>query len=118
MNYELWLLISLVDNSLFVIQTNMLQPIGDKVLVRPLSKEEVTKSGIVLPETAKEKPQEGEVMAVGRGKIINNQLISFEELGIKVGDKVVFSKYSPNEVTIDDEELYIISVDDIYGVIK
>lgn len=96
----------------------MLQPIGDKLLIKPLSKEEVTRAGIVLPDTAKEKPQEGEVIALGKGKMINNQLITFEELGIKVGDKVVFGKYSPNEITIDEEELYIISADDVYGVIK
>jgi len=96
----------------------MLQPLGDKVLVKPLSKEETTKSGIVLPETAKEKPQEGEVMALGQGKIIDNKLVSFAEMGVKVGDKIVFSKYSPNEVEVDGEELYIISADDIYGVIR
>ena len=116
MNYGL--IVSLIHYSLFVIQTYMLQPIGDKVLVRPLTKEETTKSGIVLPDSAKDKPQEGEVVAVGKGKMVNNQLVTFDELGIKVGDKVVFGKYSPNEVTIDDEELYIISADDVYGIIR
>lgn len=96
----------------------MLQPIGDKIVVKPMTKEETTKSGIVLPETAKEKPQEGLVVAVGRGKVVDNKLISFEEMGVSVGDKVVFGKYSPNEIEIDGEELYIISADDVYGVIK
>lgn len=96
----------------------MLQPLGDKVLVKPLSKEETTKSGIVLPDTAKEKPQEGQIIALGQGKVIGDKIVSFEEMGVRIGDKVVFGKYSPNEIEVDGEEYFIISADDIYGVIK
>ncbi|KKQ90124.1 MAG: 10 kDa chaperonin [Berkelbacteria bacterium GW2011_GWA2_38_9] len=96
----------------------MLQPLGDKVLVRPISGQEVTKSGIVLPDTAKEKPQEGEVVALGHGKVIGDKVVSFAEMGLSVGNKVVFGKYSPNEIEVDGEEMFIISADDIYGVIK
>ena len=70
----------------------MLQPLGDKVLVRPISGQEVTKSGIVLPDTAKEKPQEGEVVALGHGKVIGDKVVSFAEMGLSVGNKVVFGK--------------------------
>ena len=75
-------------------------------------------SGIVIPDTAKEKPQEGQIMAVGQGKVIGDKIVSFEEMGVRVGDKVVFGKYSPNEIEVDGAELFIISADDIYGVIK
>ena len=96
----------------------MLQPLGDKVLVKPISGQEVTKSGIVLPDTAKEKPQEGEVVALGQGKVIGDKVVSFAEMGLVVGNKVVFGKYSPNEIEVDGEEMFIISADDIYGIVK
>lgn len=96
----------------------MLQPLGDKVLVRPMTGQEVTKSGIVLPDTAKEKPQEGEIIALGQGKIIGDKIVSFAEMGLVVGNKIVFGKYSPNEIEVDGEEMFIISADDIYGIIK
>ena len=92
-----------------------IQPLGDKVLVRPLSQGETTKSGIVLPDVAKEKPQEGEVIAVGKGKYIEGKLVP---LDVKVGDKVLYTKYGPTEVEFDGAELLIVSESDILGVIK
>lgn len=92
-----------------------LQPLGDKVLVRPLSQEETTKSGIVLPDVAQEKPHEGEVVAVGPGKYIDGKLMP---LDVKTGDKVLFTKYGPTEITFDGQELLILSESDILGVIK
>lgn len=95
--------------------TAQLQPLGDKVVVKPLERQDVTKSGIYIPETAKEKPQEGEVLAVGHGKYQDGKLIP---LDVKVGDKVLFSKYGGDEIKIDGEELKIISESDILAVIK
>ncbi|MEI6478265.1 MAG: co-chaperone GroES [bacterium] len=96
----------------------MLRPIGDHILVKPLNKEEVTKSGIVLPDSAQEKPQEGTVLAVGTGKYIDGTLVSFADLGIKEGQVVMFTKYGPTEVKIDGEELYILDSGDILGVVE
>lgn len=96
----------------------MLRPIGDHVLVKPSSKEEVTKSGIVLPDTAQQKPHEGEVLAVGSGKYTDGTLVSFADMGIKVGDVVMFTKYGPTEIEVDGEELYILESHDLLGVIE
>lgn len=95
----------------------MLKPIGDHILVKPTNKEEVTKSGIVLPGSAQEKPQQGEVIAVGHGKYHDDTLVSFKEMGIEKGDVVMFSKYGPTEIKIDNEEFYILESHDILGVI-
>jgi chaperonin GroES len=76
----------------------MLKPIGDRIVVRPKSAEEMTKSGIILPDTAKERPQEGEVMAVGTGRIMDDGTVV--ALSVKVGDTVLFSKYGGTEVKI------------------
>ncbi|KKP88243.1 MAG: 10 kDa chaperonin [Berkelbacteria bacterium GW2011_GWA2_35_9] len=92
-----------------------IQPLGDRVLVKPIKKEEKTKSGIVLPDNAQEKPQEGEVLAVGSGKIIDGELRPLE---IKKGDRVLYSKYGGDEINIDNEELKIISESDILAIIK
>ncbi len=92
-----------------------LRPLGDKVIVKPLEREETTKFGIVLPDTAKEKPQEGEVIAVGKGKYVDDELVP---LDVKVGDRVVFTKYAPTEIKVDGEELYILSESDILGVFE
>lgn len=92
-----------------------LRPLGDKVVVKPLDRQQVTKSGIYIPETAKEKPQEGEILAVGTGKYLDGKLIP---LDVKVGDKVLFSKYGGDEIKIDNEELKIISESDILAVIE
>ena len=96
----------------------MLRPIGDHILVKPLSKEEVTKAGIVLPDSAQEKPQEGTVLAVGTGKYVDDTLVSFKEMGVEVGQVVMFTKYGPTEVKIDGEDLIILESNDILGVVE
>lgn len=93
----------------------MFQPLGDRVLVKPLGREETTKSGIVLPDTSKEKPQEGEVIAVGSGKMVEGKIVPLE---VKVGQKVMWTKYGPTEVKIDNEELLVLSESDILGIVK
>lgn len=92
-----------------------LRPLGDKVVVRPTTKEEMTKSGIYIPDTAKEKPQEGEVIAVGPGKFVDGKLVA---LDVRVGDRVIFTKYGGDEIKIDNEELKIISESDILAVLE
>ncbi len=88
-----------------------LQPLADRVLVKPIEKEGKTKSGIYLPDTAKEKPQEGKVLAVGPGKMSDEgKLIP---LDLKVGDTVIYSKYGGTEIKVDDEELIILRESDI-----
>ena len=96
----------------------MLRPIGDRVLVKPLSKEEVTKSGIVLPDSAQQKPQEGTVLALGSGKFVDGKLVSFKEMGVEVGDVVMFTKYGPTEVKVEGEDLYILDSGDILGIVE
>ncbi|MEW6075107.1 MAG: co-chaperone GroES [Candidatus Omnitrophota bacterium] len=94
-----------------------IHPLGDRVLVKPLEAENKTKGGIVLPDTAKEKPQQGEVIAVGKGKILENGTL--QPLEVKAGDKVLYGKYSGNEFTNKDgEELLIIREEDILAIIK
>ncbi len=94
-----------------------IQPLGDRVVVKPLEAENKTKGGIVIPDTAKEKPQEGKVMAVGKGKALENG--SVQSLEVKVGDKVLYGKYSGNEITTKDgEELLIMKEEDILAIIK
>jgi chaperonin GroES len=88
-----------------------LQPLADRVLVKPIEKEERTKSGIYLPDTAKEKPQEGEVLAVGPGKISDDG--KRIEMDLKVGDVVIYAKYGGTEIKVDDEELIILRESDI-----
>jgi chaperonin GroES len=88
-----------------------LQPLADRVLVKPMEKESKTKSGIYLPDTAKEKPQEGQVIAVGPGKMTEDgKRIA---LDIKVGDTVIYAKYGGTEIKIDDEEMIILRESDI-----
>jgi chaperonin GroES len=88
-----------------------LQPLGDRVLVKPIEKEEKTKSGIYLPDTAKEKPQEGEVIAVGPGKMTDDG--KRIPMDLKVGDRVIYAKYGGTEIKIDDEEMMILRESDI-----
>lgn len=91
-----------------------LKPIGDRVVVKPEPEEQKTKSGIVLPDTAKEKPSEGTVVAVGTGKILDNgQKVPVE---VKVGDKVIYSKYGGTEVKIDNEDYIILAERDILAI--
>ena len=88
-----------------------LQPLADRVLVKPMEKEEKTKSGIYLPDTAKEKPQEGEIMAVGPGKM--NEDGQRVPMDLKVGDRVIYAKYGGTEIKVDDVELIILRESDI-----
>jgi chaperonin GroES len=92
-----------------------IQPLGDRVLVKPLSRETVTASGIVLPETAKEKPQKGEVLAVGPGKVLDNGKRVTPE--VQVGQQVLFAKYAGTEVKMDGQEYLILRDTDIMGVV-
>lgn len=92
----------------------VLKPLADRVVVKPIQAEEKTKGGIVLPDTAKEKPQEGEVIAVGPGRILDNGTKLPVE--VKVGDRVIYSKYSGSEIKIDGEDYLIIRESDILAV--
>ena len=88
-----------------------LQPLADRLVVRPIEKEEKTKTGIYLPDTAREKPQEGEVIAVGPGRLSEDgKRIAMD---IKVGDKVIYARYGGTEIKVDDEELVILRESDI-----
>ena len=88
-----------------------LQPLADRLVVKPIEREEVTKGGIVIPDTAKEKPQEGEVLAVGPGRLSDDgKRIAME---VKVGDTVIYAKYGGTEIKIEDEELVILRESDI-----
>ncbi len=87
-----------------------IQPLEDRVLVRPADAEEKTASGLIIPDTAKEKPQKGTVMAVGKGK-------KDEPMTVKKGDSVLYGKYSGTEITVDGEELLIMRESDIYAII-
>lgn len=94
-----------------------IQPLGDRVVVRPLAAEEKTKGGIIIPDTAKEKPQEGEIVAVGKGKTLDSGTV--QALEVKKGDRVLYGKYSGNEIkTKDGEELLIMREEDVLAVIK
>src|SRR5437899_4214405 len=92
-----------------------LRPLGDRIVVKPLSRETVTKSGIVLPDTAKEKPQEGEVLAVGPGKVLDNGKRT--TLEVQAGQKVLFAKYAGTEIKMDNEEYLILRESDVMGKI-
>jgi chaperonin GroES len=92
----------------------MLKPLGDRVVIEASQKEEATASGIVLPDTAKEKPQEGKVVAVGSGRIENGQRVALE---VKEGDSIIFSKYAGTEVKVGDKELLIMRESDILAIL-
>ena len=92
------------------------RPLHDRLLVKRIEEKETVKGGIIIPDTAKEKPQEGEVIAVGNGKILENG--TKLALDVKAGDKILFGKYSGTEVKIDGEEHLILREDDILGVIE
>jgi chaperonin GroES len=93
-----------------------LTPLGDRVVVKPLTREEVTKSGIVLPDTAREKPQEGEVLAVGPGRVLDNG--QRQQVELKKGDKVLYAKYAGTEFKLEDDELLILSERDVLAVLQ
>ncbi|MCA9406147.1 MAG: co-chaperone GroES [Candidatus Omnitrophica bacterium] len=94
-----------------------IQPLGDRIIVKPLEAEEKTKGGIVLPETAKEKPQEGKVLAVGKGKVKEDGTV--QPLELKAGDRVLYGKYSGTEITSPEgEEVLIMREEDVFAVVK
>lgn len=93
-----------------------IRPLGDRILVKRLAEEQKTKGGIIIPDSAKEKPQEAEVVAVGNGKTLDNGQV--KKLDVKVGDKVLFSKYSGSEVKIVGDDFLIIREEDVLGVVE
>ena len=93
-----------------------LRPLHDRILVRPAEAEEITKGGIIIPDTAKEKPQQGEIIAVGKGKIADDgKLVAME---LKIGDTVLYGKYSGTEVTVEGESLLMMRESDVFAVIE
>jgi len=92
-----------------------IKPLGDRIIIRVVEMEETTKSGIVLPGTAKEKPMQGEVLAVGSGEMVDGKKIPLE---LKVGDKVIYSKYAGTEVKMDGNEYLILRQNDVLAVIE
>jgi chaperonin GroES len=93
-----------------------IRPLADRVIVKRLEEEEKTKGGIIIPDTAKEKPQEGKVIAVGKGKLTEDGKVL--PLDVKVGDRILFGKYSGSEVKIEGEEHLIMREEDILGIIE
>ena len=93
-----------------------IRPLQDRVLVKRVEEEQKTKGGIIIPDTAKEKPQEGKVVAVGKGKVNDDGKLT--PLDVKAGDRILFGKYSGTEVKIDGEEHLILREDDILGVLE
>jgi chaperonin GroES len=92
-----------------------IKPLGDRIIIRVIESEETTKSGIVLPGTAKEKPMQGEVLAVGSGEMVDGKKVPLE---LKVGDKVIYSKYAGTEVKMDGTEYLIVRQNDVLAVIE
>jgi len=92
-----------------------IKPLGDRVLVKALEEKEVTKSGIIIPDSAKEKPQEGKIVATGPGKTNDEGKVT--KLTVKVGDTVIYGKYSGQEIKYDGEEFLLVKEDDILGII-
>jgi chaperonin GroES len=104
------------DRTLATASSTKLRPLGDRVVIKPTPREEVTKSGIVLPDTAKEKPQEGEVLAVGPGRKLDNGTV--EAMDLNVGDKVLYAKYAGTEFKVDNDELLILKQTDVLAVVE
>jgi len=93
-----------------------LQPLGDRVVIKPSVREQVTKTGIVLPDTAREKPQEGEIIAVGPGRVLDSGERVQPE--VKLGDKVLYAKYAGTEFKLEDDELLILAERDVLAVLQ
>jgi chaperonin GroES len=93
-----------------------IRPLGDRILVKRIKEEEKTKGGIIIPDTAKEKPQEGKVVAVGKGKVTEEGKLITPD--VKAGDRILFGKYSGSEVKLEGEEHLILREDDILGVLE
>ena len=92
-----------------------IRPVGDHIVIKLVESREVTASGIILPDTAKEKPEQGEVLVVGPGKFEHGQRVVME---VKAGDTVMFKKYAPDEFTIDGERVFVIESHDVIGIIE
>ena len=92
-----------------------IKPLGDRVVIKVMESEEMTKSGIVLPGAAKEKPMQGEILAVGSGELIEGKRVPLE---LKIGDKVLYSKYAGTEVKLDGEEFLILRQNDVLAIIE
>jgi chaperonin GroES len=95
--------------------TTTLRPLGDRVVIKPIPREEMTKSGIVLPDTAKEKPQEGEILAVGPGRFEEGKR---EPMDVSVGQRVLYAKYAGTEFKVEGDELLIVSQKDILAIVE
>jgi chaperonin GroES len=93
-----------------------IRPLGDRVLVKPLEKEKQERGGLIIPDTAKEKPQEGEIVAAGKGKIAEDGKLL--PMDVKAGDKILYGKYSGTEIKLDGEDFLIMHQDDILGVLE
>jgi chaperonin GroES len=93
-----------------------LRPLGDRVVIKPTPREEMTKSGIVIPDTVKEKPQEGSILAVGPGRILDDG--KREQIDVKKGNKVLYAKYAGTEFKVDQEDLLIVSQKDILAIVE
>ncbi len=93
-----------------------IRPLQDRIIVKRIGEEETSKGGIIIPDTAKEKPQEGKVVAVGKGKLRDDGVL--QKLDIKKGDRVLFGKFAGTEVTLEDEEHLIIREDDVLGIVE
>jgi chaperonin GroES len=109
-----------VSNSKYILEKGVnvvakIRPIGDRVVVKPAAKEEVTKSGIVIPDTAKEKPQEGTVIAVGNGRLLDNG--DRAAVDVHEGDRVLFAKYGGTEFKLDGEEYLVLKENDILAIV-
>ncbi|OGR40666.1 MAG: co-chaperone GroES [Elusimicrobia bacterium GWA2_61_42] len=93
-----------------------IQPLGDRLIIKAVEPKEIKKGGIIIPDTAKEKPQEGEVMAVGKGKL--NEEGKIVPMEVKTGDIVLYGKYSGTEIKINDEEYIIMREEDVLGIVR
>ena len=98
------------------VSSKKLKPLGDRVVIQPTPREEVTKSGILLPDSAKEKPQEGTIIAAGPGKMLEDG--KREAMDVKVGDRVLYAKYAGTEFKVDGEDLLIVSQKDILAIVE
>ena len=92
------------------------KPIGDRILVEPVEEKEVKKGGIIIPDTAKEKPQQGKIIAAGKGKVNDDGKVT--PLDVKVGDRILFGKYSGSEVKIEDKEYLIMREEDVLAILE
>ncbi len=94
----------------------MLKPLGDRIVIKALDAETQTSGGIILPETAQEKPQQGEVLAVGPGKMLDNG--KFSTVDVQIGDKIVYAKYRGTEIKVGGEDVIILTAGDVMGVLN